>query len=107
MRGEASSKRLGVSGWPPGVDWFLAWPKPIAFLVEALDGGGVCMDAADFADSTVRGPFSPRLAEFRFNRRADSDCSSLTVFRFGASVAPLFRSEPKSGSLSGVPRANF
>lgn len=38
------------------------WAVPLfsaAFLLEVLVGGGVCIEAADFAESTVPGPSSP------------------------------------------------
>lgn len=37
----------------------MTFSNPVIFLLDALLGGGVCIEAADFAESTVRGPSSP------------------------------------------------
>lgn len=74
------------------------------------------MEAADFAESTVRGPSSPKPVLFCCLdggiRLAVSVCSGslLTLFRLGdcASVPPpAFRSDLMSGNLNGVPNPNF
>lgn len=77
------------------------------FLLDALVGGGVCIEAADLAESTVPGPSSPTVGNGLTGRvrRTVSVCSD-SLASFSPAVSPARWASVFSG-FEGWPRANF
>lgn len=86
----------------------LTFSSPVTFLLEALLGGGVCMEAADLVDSTVRGPSSSKFPLgliARMRLAVSVSCSDSFRFRPLADSAPVFGS--RRGLFKGVLSPNF